>query len=196
MTPDITAEKKQIREKMLAVRRAMSPAARAAADCAIAEQVTALPVFQAAKQVFAYVSMPHEVGTESLLNAVLSAGKRLGLPVCRTKTHQMDFYRLDALTELTEGAYRIPVPPEAPDRLLIPDADTLVIVPMLALDANGYRIGAGGGYYDRFLTAHPEVHPVGICYAECLTDALPHDIYDKQIACCITQRQTEEHHAE
>ena len=193
MNAEIAAEKQRIRAEMLKKRREMSPEMRKAADRSIAEQVTALLVFQQARQIFAYVSMPHEVGTAALLEACLRAGKTTGLPVCRTKTHQMDFYRLDALSELREGAYHIPVPPESPDRLLTPDKDTLVIVPMLAIDREGWRIGAGGGYYDRFFAAYP-VRAVGICYADCRTDVIPHDIYDKQITCCITEQQTEENH--
>ncbi|MCR4759133.1 MAG: 5-formyltetrahydrofolate cyclo-ligase [Oscillospiraceae bacterium] len=188
---EIPVGKKELRAAMMKKRRAMSVSARAAADRAIAEAVLQHPVYQAAKQVFAYVSMPHEVGTGRILEAVLADGKLLGLPVCEPDCCGMQFYRLKALSELKAGAYRIPVPPVSGDRLLVPDENTLVIVPMLAFDAEGYRLGAGGGYYDRFLAANP-VQTVGICYADCRLTQLPHDDYDRKLSCCVTEQKTED----
>ena len=103
----------------------------------------------------------------------------------------MQFYRLDALSELRAGAYRIPAPPVSADRLLVPSAETLMIVPMLAFDAAGYRLGAGGGYYDRYLAAH-QVQTIGICYADCRMTQLPHDNYDRKLMCCVTEQKTED----
>ena len=187
----INMQKKELRTAFMQQRRAISFAFRREADRAIAEAVLKHPAYAAAKQVFAYVSMPHEVGTRALLEAVLQDGKALGLPVCTPETCTMQFYRLDALSELCAGAYRIPVPPASADRLLTPSADTLMIVPMLAFDAEGYRLGAGGGYYDRFLAAHT-VQAVGICYADCRMTQLPHDNYDRKLMCCVTEQKTED----
>ena len=185
------AEKKTLRAAMMSQRHAMSVAFRREADRAIAEAVKRHPAYEAASQVFAYVSMPHEVGTRAILEAVLADGKALGLPVCEPETCGMQFYRLEALSELKAGAYRIPVPPVTAERLLLPAEDTLVIVPMLAYDAAGYRLGAGGGYYDRFLAANP-VHTVGICYADCRMTQLPHGMYDRKLECCVTEQKTED----
>jgi 5-formyltetrahydrofolate cyclo-ligase len=137
--------------------------------------------------------MPHEVSTRALLAAVLKDGKTLGLPVCDADTRMMTFYRLDSPAELTAGAYGIPVPPQQESRILTPDAETVVLVPMLAFDREGYRLGAGGGYYDRFLAQYPGLPAVGICYAQCRVDALPRDRYDRRLTHCITQHNTEEY---
>ena len=184
-------QKKLLRAAMMSQRHAISVAFRREADRAIAEAVLRHPAYQTASQIFAYVSMPHEVGTRAILEAVLADGKALGLPVCDTETCSMQFYRQDALSELKAGAYRIPVPPVSAERLLMPAEDTLVIVPMLAYDAEGYRLGAGGGYYDRFLAANP-VRTVGICYADCRMTQLPHDMYDRKLECCVTEQKTED----
>ena len=187
----VTGQKKELRAAMMQRRRAMSLAFRKEADRLIAEAVLRHPRYAAAKQVLAYVSMPHEVGTRAILEAVLKDGKTLGLPVCMPETNEMQFYRLDALSELGAGAYRIPVPPVSADRLLEPSAETLMIVPMLAFDADGYRLGAGGGYYDRYLAAH-SVQTIGICYADCRMTQLPHDNYDRKLLCCVTEQKTED----
>ena len=189
----IQDEKKALRTKLIESRLTMPADVRQAADAAIAASVLKQPEFRAAKQVFAYVSMQHEVGTAVLLSEIVRAGKVLGLPVCDANTHTLTFYRLNAVSELKTGMYRIPVPPVTEDRRLVPDAKTLVILPMLAFDPEGYRLGAGGGYYDRFLAAYGNtVRVLGICYAENRLAALPHDEYDRQIPCCVTEQKREE----
>lgn len=185
------ADKQTIRREMLRLRKEMSAEQRRAADEAIAARVLADPVFAQAEQILLYVSMPHEVGTETLLRACLAQGKMLGLPVCDTDTHTMQFFRLGDLTELCAGAYRIPVPPQSADRLLTPERSTLMLMPMLAFDNAGFRLGAGGGFYDRFLAAYP-VQTTGLCYAACRVPALPHDSYDIPMQRCITEQTTEE----
>ena len=184
-------EKKALRRKIMEQRAEMSFAQRAAADAAITETVLRHPDFQAAKQVFCYVSMPHEVSTRALLTEILRAGKTLGLPVCDPLRNEMRFYRLDALSELKQGAYRIPAPPDDGDRLLLPDADTLMILPMLSFDDAGCRLGAGGGYYDRYL-AKNQIKTIGICYADCKQAQLPHDANDQRLMCCVTEQKTED----
>ncbi|MBR3267555.1 MAG: 5-formyltetrahydrofolate cyclo-ligase [Oscillospiraceae bacterium] len=189
----VTNQKKALRAEILGKRREMPAERREAADASITAQILEHPDFIRAKTVFAYVSMPHEVRTRELLCRILAAGKVLGLPVCDAGTHTLTFYRLDSCDELTEGKYRIPVPPVSEERLLTPDADTLVLVPMLAFDDDGYRLGAGGGYYDRFLAAYGHcVRIIGICYAENRIAHLPHDAYDQKIPCCITEQKQEE----
>lgn len=191
MQDELKQQKKALRNQILADRAAMPFDVRMAADAAITEQVLALPEYKTAKQVFCYVSMPHEVCTRALLAAILKDGKTLGLPVCDTAVNEMTFYRLDSLSELQAGAYRIPVPPASPDRILLPDDATLMIVPMFAFDAEGYRLGAGGGYYDRYLAAHP-IRTLGICYAAQKQTQLPHGEFDKTLNRCVTEQKTED----
>ena len=191
MSTAIAEEKKALRRMLFQARSEMSFDSRSAADRKIAESVLQHPAYKQAKQIFCYVSMPHEVSTRTLLSAALNDGKILGLPVCEPETCSMTFYRLDALSELKTGAFRIPVPPVSEDRILLPDENTLMIVPMLAFDAEGYRLGAGGGYYDRYLEKY-QIRTLGICYAACRQTALPHDATDRRLEACITEQKTED----
>lgn len=190
---EVKARKRELRAQMRQLRADMPPHERSAADAAILERICGHPLYQSAKTVLAYVSMPHEVATRDFLARCLSNGKTLGLPICDADTHTMTFYRLDSISELTAGAYGIPVPPQEQSRVLTPDAETVVLVPMLAFDSDGYRLGAGGGYYDRFLAQYPGLPAVGICYAQCKVGALPRDRYDRRLTHCITQHNTEEY---
>lgn len=189
----LRAQKQALRTEMIRRRKEMSFAGREAADAAITAAVCAHPLFAAADKVFAYVSLPHEVGTGALLRACLASGRLLGLPVCTPQTRAMHFYRLDAEDELQSGAYRIPVPPQSPDRLLTADSRTLVIVPMFAFDGAGYRLGAGGGYYDRWLAAYP-VPAIGICYENGRTETLPRGQYDCALRYLITEQKSEDYY--
>ena len=191
--PSLREQKRALRAEMIRRRHEMSPPEREAADAAITAAVLAHPLFAAAKQVFAYVSMPHEVGTDALIRASLASGKVLGLPVCDPETKAMTFFRLDSPDELTEGAYHIPVPPQTADRLLTADGDTLVIVPMFAFDGAGYRLGQGGGYYDRWLAANP-VPAAGICYENGRTETLPRGRYDRALRYLITEQKSEDYY--
>lgn len=181
----MSEEKKLLRTQMIQLRKDMPGEVRAAADEAILRALVADPAFQEASQIFCYVSMPHEVNTLPLLKYCLEQGKTLGLPICAPKS-QMGFYQLKALNELRPGQYRIPIPPIAKDRRCVADHHTLVIVPMLAFDGDGNRLGAGGGYYDRWLAQHM-VHTIGICYENGRFPGLPHDKYDQKIDRVITE---------
>lgn len=182
--------KASLRDAMLQKRKAMPFDIRAAADEAIAKRVLQSPEYASASKVFAYVSMPHEVHTRFLLGEILADGKQLALPVCDTNRHTMQFYLLRSMDELKGGAYRIPVPPVSSERCVQPDAVTLMLLPMLAFDAQGYRLGAGGGYYDRYLALY---HPItmGLCYADCFVSALPRNEYDRRMLCCATEQRME-----
>ena len=186
-------QKRALREEMIRRRREMPRSVRERADAAITAAVLSHPLFAAAEQVFAYVSLPHEVGTAEIIRACLSSGKTLGLPVCTPETREMTFFRLDSRDELQSGAYRIPVPPQSADRVRKPDGKTLVIVPMFAFDGEGYRLGAGGGYYDRWLAANP-VSAIGICYENGRTETLPHGQYDCALRYLITEQKSEDYY--
>ncbi|MBR6760966.1 MAG: 5-formyltetrahydrofolate cyclo-ligase [Oscillospiraceae bacterium] len=190
---DMISQKNALRAQMMQRRKEMPFDIRAAADDAIAQQVLESRSFAKATWIFAYVSMPHEVYTRWLLGECLAKGKRLALPVCDTYAHTMQFYELCSMEELRSGAYRIPVPPTAIERRVIPNAASLMLVPMLAFDAQGYRLGAGGGYYDRYLAQYP-IETMGLCYASGFVEALPHDSYDRRLQCCVTEQGTEVFH--
>ncbi len=182
--------KTALRDAMLQKRKAMPFDIRAAADEAIAKRVLQSREYESANRVFAYVSMPHEVHTRYLLGEILADGKQLALPVCDTYRHTMQFYLLRSMDELKSGAYRIPVPPVSPERCVQPDAATLMLLPMLAFDAQGYRLGAGGGYYDRYLALYSPV-TMGLCYADCFVQSLPRNEYDRRMLCCATEQRME-----
>ena len=103
----------------------------------------------------------------------------------------MDFFRIRNLEELSPGAYGILEPPET--ELIAPDAAELILVPGAAFDKAGYRLGYGGGYYDRFLAdlraASVSVTTVGLAFSRCRTPILPHEAFDLPVDCIIDERR-------
>lgn len=133
---------------------------------------------QAGQVVTLYWPVRREIDTFPLIEALHGAGVRTALPVANVQTKMLDFVPYDGRQALTPGPHGIPQPQGAP---VLPD---IIVLPLLAFDRRGYRLGYGGGYYDRTLaklqeTGH-KVTTVGYAYAEqiCLfpLPRLTHDI--------------------
>ena len=146
-----------------------------------------LPCWAAAGTVLAFAAMPDEPDTAAILCQALADGKHLLLPRVLSKT-AMDWVEIPDLALLRPGAFGILEPPAD-----LPAADPavfarpLALIPCLAAGHDGVRLGRGGGYYDRFLSAFRGV-TVGICYTACTQWRLPHGRYDRQIQLLITEK--------
>lgn len=158
------------RQRMLALRDALPPDLRARHSGRIARQILQSERWLAARTIFCYVSIHSEVDTRFLLDAALDAGKRLFVPRCHP-ARRMDACALDAVTALRTGRYGIPEPPRGA-RIAGPEEIDLALVPGLAFDRSGLRIGYGGGYYDRYLAQCPAFR-VGLCFPEQVRTDLP-----------------------
>ena len=175
----IDAEKRLLRKKYKDIRGSIADSSRRSMDAAICESVTSLPQFESADVVLSYVSVGSEVDTLSIIEKALAAGKTVACPRCESKSHTMTFYRIRSLDDLCEGAYGLLEPRgDESDLVSCEGRDAICIVPALAFDRMGRRLGYGGGYYDRFL-AEFDGASVGLCYGECVADNLPADSYDR-----------------
>lgn len=151
----------------------------------IADRLFANEIFKSCAEVFLYCNSDTEVSTSGILNVSLSLGKRVAYPKCTDKDGNMEFYYVNSASELFEGMYGICEPASCDENKATPSSRTLIVVPALAFDMNGYRLGYGKGYYDRYLSRHL-CKTVGIAFDECVCKELPHGIYDIKINCLIT----------
>ncbi|MCD9153825.1 5-formyltetrahydrofolate cyclo-ligase [Aeromicrobium duanguangcaii] len=183
MTADVTCEKVQLRTSLLSQRRARSPRDRTAAAEAIALHATALPALARATRVAAYLSMPTEPGTGPLLQGLLDRHVSVLLPVShpdRSLTwveHAPDAVRAGPL-----GV------PEPVGQDLGPDALAgcgIALVPALAVDHAGNRLGRGAGYYDRALARFDGV-VCAVVFEDELLPRVPHEPHDRPVDLVLT----------
>ena len=158
------AERDAIRQAALAKRAALDPDAVRRWGDAIAARTLTLLAERGDETVFAYLDMPNEVPTRAIVAALLHDGRRVVVPRVVRGSQAMTLHAIDDLErDLRPGLWGIPTP-----RRRCPQVDPasvdVALVPCVAFDGEGYRIGHGGGFYDRFLTAYPHVYAIGLAF--------------------------------
>lgn len=127
-----------------------------------------------------YVSYKSEVSTLKIISELLKT-KKVAVP--KVEQDKINFHYISSLTELTPGYHGI-LEPSLTNPVKNYD-NTICITPGLCFSEDGYRLGYGGGYYDKFLEEHP-VYTIGLAYHKCLIKKLPHEPHDKKIDEIIT----------
>lgn len=188
MTDSNAANKAALRRKLLKSRSCVPPEQRAAISAAIYNNLICSEYYKNASLLLTYVSTAQEIDTLALICRALSDGKRVACPVCTDVRGVMDFHLISSKDELTVGKFGI-LEPAAKCERLKDLTGALCVVPGLAFDRAGYRIGYGGGYYDRFL---PVLYSqggisIGLCAEQNLLDTLPAEKLDRQVTMVITQ---------
>jgi 5-formyltetrahydrofolate cyclo-ligase len=145
------ADKAELRAILVARRTALGEQRRRQADAAICDQLLQAPQYQLAQTLFTYVSLADEVDTRRLIEAALLAGKQVCVPRCGG-FGQMDAVIIGGEGDLIKGTYGLLEPRADLPVVGLTDID-LIIVPCLAATRSGLRLGYGGGFYDRYLTA-------------------------------------------
>lgn len=156
-------------------------------DNAVAENFLRLEEYKSCKTLFTFVSMPIECDTHKIIERAFKDGKAVAVPKCRNKNGEMDFYYIASLDDLKKGCFSTLEPYPEKCGLAEDFSDALCIVPGLCFDFLGYRLGFGGGYYDRFLEKFSGVS-VGICYSKCIEKELPRGVFDKQTDILVTEK--------
>lgn len=184
---DIRPIKTELRQKYRSLRQAMTQEIKNQRDEAIAAQVSRLWQYQRNEVLLIYVSTPIEVDTQRIIRQALAEGKRVAVPRCVPDTRNMEFYYIRSLDELEPGAFGVLEPRPDPERLYREAEGGLCIVPAFSYDWQGFRLGYGKGYYDRFLSRF-EGNMVGICYSDCVQRSLPHGRYDRPVELLVTEK--------
>jgi len=155
-----------------------------ASDNGIFMRVVSLAEFAAARNILIYCSVKREPATHEIAEKALSMGKTIAYPFC-FRGGIMQARVVKSITELRPAVLGIPAPPDTAP-IMAPEELGLIIVPALAYDNNGFRIGYGGGYYDRFLRGIP-AFTVGLARERLMKDNLPTQPHDIPVKCIITE---------
>lgn len=181
--------KSALRKQLLTARAALDPARRAECSRLIAEQLLADKAWAAAKSVMAYCSFPEEVATEMILARALRQGKRLLLPRCIAGENRFEAVEVrDLETDLAPTAFHGLVEPlpglKGTER---PEGLDMILVPGIAFDRRGFRIGFGAGMYDKFLSANSDPYRVALAFSLQVVEEVPIDTHDEPMHAILTE---------
>ena len=167
--------KKEMRAQIRAKKRAMTESQIVSASARLGEQFRACDLYKNAKTIYGYLPYNQEVRTVPMLEQAIRDGKRVAVPKCYGE--EMRFlYITDFVTEVAPGYANIPEP--IADEPVAQDKTALVLMPGLAFDPQGHRIGYGGGFYDRFLCAEPDHPTLALCYGFQMVEHLETEEFD------------------
>lgn len=152
--------KQELRRAIRERKRAMSDADISRRSAILAEKFLQTEAYKAAKTIYGYLPYNQEVRTVPILQQALLDGKQVAVP--KVYGEDMKFIYLDDLSKVSKGYAGIPEP--IADAPVAQDETALVLMPGLAFDRAGHRIGYGGGFYDKFLAREPHHPTVALCY--------------------------------
>ena len=175
--------KQALRKQMRAVRAAMPRPACEARSRKLAERVLELDELASASTVLAFASIGNEVSTRVFIESCLRMQKRVGLP--RVVDDDLVLHLIDLETELEPGAFSVPEPPEH-SAVLSPQEVDFALVPALAIDPRGHRIGYGGGYYDKLLPRLSAAKTCAVAYDFQLIAEVPELPFDRTVDLVVT----------
>lgn len=181
----IAAAKQAMRGEMTARRDAIPSGQRAAGARAIAEAALGFASPRAGAVVSGYVAMRSELDPEPLMERLSAAGYPLALPVTPQRGRPLAFRKWAPGDALVDGEFGVRVPQERAG-VVQPD---ILLVPLLAFDRLGYRLGYGAGYFDRTLAglrAQKQIIAIGIAFDEQEVEIVPHDDYDQRLDWVLT----------
>ena len=146
-----------------------------ALDAEIQTRLIISPEYRAAKAVLVYMARPTEIATSMIIHAALANNKIAALPVC-VDDGVMVFREIRSLTALKPGKYGILEPDMSCPEYEAGEGD-LCVCPALCCDMSGYRLGYGGGYYDRFLADFKGVK-AALCYSDSVIPSIQTESFD------------------
>jgi 5-formyltetrahydrofolate cyclo-ligase len=177
----IAGEKASLRRRLMADRALLTPEQRAAGGRALRDAILELPQVQMAGTIAAYYSLASEPDTHGLVYALWKRGGYVLLPLLRPDA-DLDWASYEGPDSLRPGPRGLAEPGEPPRGLDAVARADLVLVPALAVDRSGVRLGRGGGSYDRALArVGPEVPTIALVYDGELLDNVPADGHDQRV---------------
>lgn len=194
---DLHLAKRQLRRQMRARRRSLSPAQQRRAALALAQQLLRLPAFMRSKKIALYLPNDGEIDPQPLAQKAWRMGKHCYLPVLHPlKPRQLIFIRYRPDTRLFPNRFGIPEPDPRRHSWLPPESLDLVLLPLVAFDREGGRLGMGGGFYDRTFAFKKRTLPyktkpqlVGLAHSCQEAELVARDTWDLPLSAIATERE-------
>jgi len=176
-----------LRQQAKEVRLLLSPSQIADYSRSITERL--LDILDGFATVMVYAAKAPEVETSGLIAELNRRGVRVVVPIIERETHTLRLSYLPDPSVLVPSTFNVPEPigHELPAR---PEDVEVVVLPMLAFDAEGNRLGYGAGYYDRFLCRYPHPQKIGIAFSCQQAESIPTDQNDVKMDWIVTEKGT------
>ena len=171
-------EKKLIREEILSKRAKVTKEKREVNSKKRIEKLMASSYYKQAHTIMSFISFSDEVNTHDFIKEAIEDGKQIVVPITFPKVPEIKASILTSFSQLEAGFYNILTPKKEFHKFIDPKEIDLVIVPGLAFSKDGYRVGYGGGYYDRFLSKIPDTTTIAIAFQLQILEDLPTDDFD------------------
>lgn len=179
--------KNEIRTEIARKRRYLTEFQKRKLDNTIITRLKSSDEWKKAKNVLVYVSHKNEIDTAELIKSFI-AKKNIVVPKTHLKFNVLSLHQIDSVLDLVKGRYNLLEP--HPNTTIVKPADIdLAIIPGIAFDKKGYRIGYGKGYYDR-LSRHLECPKISLAYSFQIVDNVPAQAHDIPVDIIITENET------
>ena len=179
-------EKAELRKHLMEREAGLAESYIAESNAGIITNLFSLPEFQRAETVLFFYSIWSEPDTHEMIRRAFELGKTVALP----KTHSkgvMTARKIGGFEELTPSRFGIPEPAESA-AVITPDELDFIVVPAVAFDRTGYRLGHGGGYYDIYLSS-TSAFTCGAAREKMLVPRVPREKHDIRVSCIVTENE-------
>lgn len=184
-------DKKTLRKNLLKQRESLPWLEVQGKSHEVTQRLLFLPEYKKAETILIYLAFNKELDTSAFMQTAWQQKKKIVVPVCQPQDRSLLLSQLLAFNELAPGTWGIPEPKAEFLRPVPVQQIDLLIIPGVAFDSQGYRLGYGGGYFDRFLpTIRPDCTKVGLAYDFQLLDELPREPHDTAVDVIVTECRT------
>ncbi|KHD36336.1 5-formyltetrahydrofolate cyclo-ligase [Clostridium acetobutylicum] len=183
-------EKNEIRKKIIEYRETIDVDERKMWDEEIFNSLIHSQLYKSSNIIFSFVSFKSEVDTHKIINHAISNGKTICVPKINSKQEGIKIYKIDNFSQLKKGYFGILEPIESCPAVDSYDLD-LILMPGVAFDRHGGRLGYGAAFYDRFLSnMSKQVFKLALAYHFQVMDSVPMSEHDVRIDGIITEQKT------
>ena len=186
-------EKKILRKEILTKRKNIDIVEKEKMDRKICDKFYESKYYRDAKNIFIYISYDSEINTKEIINKALMDNKKIYVPRTEFKTRLMDAVEIISLDNLIESEYGI-LEPSIGESHIEPNELDLIVVPGVAFDRNGGRIGYGAGFYDRYFKKInkdniKKIQKLALAYDFQILENIPMNEHDVPVSYIITEKE-------
>lgn len=185
----INKDKKELRREILLRRNTLSTGWVNSQSELIVRFLTNWEPFLQAKNVMLYLAMPGEPNIDGLILFALENGKQVSVPLLTEKFGYMESAAITGLQDLKKGKLNLRVPDPEKITIVNPESIDLILVPAVAFDLNGNRLGMGAGYYDRFLSQATKANTLGVAWSFQMVPFVASEEHDIPVQYVITEEK-------